>query len=536
MRLKRSCSFNRKSPILSVYTNGLIKSTTRFVFGFLISFSGKAQFYNLPNDYSFSILTEKKLAARDSSIHSSLKPYIHFFSEKYNYAGDTIRQFKYITEDPFIDAVFHKHLINIAPKKQNFEFYIDPLLNFEYGRDVADTAQKNLYTNTRGFIISGKIGQQFYFETMLAENQSMFPNYLSNATNSSKVVAGQGRWKTFKTSGFDYAFSSGFISVQATKNFNIQVGHGKHKIGHGYRSLLLSDNAFNYPYAKFTQQWFKGRLQYSNIYAVFMNLVPALSNPTPGTETLFQKKASAFQYLSANLSKSFQLGFFQGLIWKPADERNQQQLDWHYFNPIIYTNLIDYQLNGENNLLIGCDFKWKILTKLNMYGQVMADDLSNSLQKGNSYGIQIGANYFDAFGIENLFFQAEANHVSNNSYTNPDNAGYGGQSYTHYNQVIGYTPMRGNEIIFLVNYRFKRAFVDIKYNYQTSDGFQTIDAYTNSILSSKIGYVINPKYNLNVFVGLNSRLQNFYNLSLLNKTNYIYLGLRTSIYNFYYDF
>ena len=536
MRLKHCCSFNSMSPIESVRFTNFINFSLFFVYIFLFPCSAKAQFYNLPNEYFFSALTEKNLAAKDSSIHNSLKPYVPFFSEKYNYVGDTVRQFKYIIDDPFIDAVFHTHLINIAPKNQNFEFHIDPLLNFELGRDVADTVQKNLYTNTRGFIISGKIGQQFYFETMLAENQSMFPNYLSNATNSSKVVAGQGRWKTFKTSGFDYAFSSGFISVQATKNFNIQVGHGKHKIGHGYRSLLLSDNAFNYPYAKFTQQWFKGRLQYSNIYAVFMNLVPALSNPTPGTETLFQKKASAFQYLSANLGKSVQVGFFQGLIWKPANERNQQQLEWQYFNPIIFTNLLSYQLNGENNLLIGSDFKWKILNKLNLYAQVMIDDLSNSSQKGNSYGLQAGANYFDAFGIKNLFFQAEANHVSNYSYSNPLNTSYGGQSYTHYNQVIGFTPVRGNELVFLANYRHKRTFVDLKYNYQTSDGLQTGDAYTNSILSSKIGYVVNPKYNLNVFVGLTHRLQNFYNLNLLNKTNYIYLGLRTSIYNFYYDF
>ena len=31
--------------------------------------------------------------------------------------------------------------------------------------------------------------------------------------------------------GFDYAFASGFVSLQGAKNLNIQFGHGKQKIG-----------------------------------------------------------------------------------------------------------------------------------------------------------------------------------------------------------------------------------------------------------------------------------------------------------------
>ena len=241
-------------------------------FSFLISY---AQFYNLPSDYSFSLLTEKVVAAKDSSIHSSIKPYIPFYSEKYKNVADTHPVFKYIDEDPFLDRVFRTHLIEVKSREKKFHIKVDPLLNFEFGRDTEDTLQRRLYTNTRGFIASGSLGKDFYFETMLAENQSVFPNYIETNNRASGIVPGQGRWKTFKSRGFDYAFSSGFFSYQPCKNINIQAGHGKQKIGQGYRSLFLSDNAFNYPFVRITQRYFKGRVQYTNIYASLMNLISA---------------------------------------------------------------------------------------------------------------------------------------------------------------------------------------------------------------------------------------------------------------------
>ena len=60
----------------------------------------------------------------------------------------------------------------------------------------------------------------------------------------------QGAWKDFNETGKDYSSVSAYISYSPWSFLNIQAGHGKHFIGNGYRSLLLSDNAFNYPYLK----------------------------------------------------------------------------------------------------------------------------------------------------------------------------------------------------------------------------------------------------------------------------------------------
>lgn len=493
----------------------------------------KSQFYNLPNDHNFALLTEKVLAEKDSSIHNGLKPYIHFFSKKYEYLSDTQKVFRGSQNKGAQGVIFYKHLLRVEPKNENFILRIDPLLNLETGKDLSDTSNKNLFNNTRGIIASCFIGDKVYFESILAENQSVFTTYISDATNTNSVVPGQGRWKTYKTYGYDYAFSSGFVSIQATKNFNIQIGHGKQKIGNGYRSLLLSDNAFNYPYVRFTQQWFKGKVQYTNIYSVFMNLTSASTVVNPNTERLFQKKAASFQYLSINVNKAINLGFFQGLIWQAGDNRNQQHLSWQYFNPIIYANLFTYGLDNQNNILTGMDLKLKLNHSLNVYGQLMLDDLN-----GNAWGYQGGINYFNAFGLKNLYLQAEYNQVGKESYLNT-NTGGSDQSYTHYNQNLAYTPGHGQEFIFMADYKKRRFFTNIRYNYQSVPLTNTGVSYYSyvNLINARIGYLINPSYNLNLYVGMLYRTQNFSTFSFPStETNYIYLGFKTSIYNLYYDF
>jgi hypothetical protein len=500
----------------------------------LLSSPTFAQFYNLPNDYSFSLLTERKLAEKDSSIHSGTKPYIQFFSQKYNHVADSHRIFKYIKDDPALDLLFFKHFIRIEPKQANFKLRLDPILNFEQGR-ATDNIARRLGTSTRGFIGSGSIGNNVYFESLFAENQSSFPYYLDSNIRATQVVPGQGRWKGFKSDGFDYAFSSGFISIQASKRLNLQVGHGKHKMGYGYRSLLLSDNTFNYPYARITQQWLKGRLQYTNIYAVLMNLVPAAAKQNPNVERLFQKKAASFQYLSFNPAKFLNLGLFQGMIWQAGDDRNRQHLDAYYFNPLLFTNLIPYGLNNKNNILVGADIKIKITNCFDVYGQLMADDLSNTQKTGNCWGFQGGLHYFDAFGIRNLFLQGEFNHTSQGSYSSPLTAA-SNQSYSHYNQNLAFTPGNGSELVLITDYKWKRFFTTLRYNYQDVPQF-TGTSYKLNFLSGRIGYLINPAYNLNVSLGVNYRMQNFYTFNAWNnETAYIYVGVKTSLYNLYYDF
>lgn len=516
----------------------IIKQVLTFLVLVSISVSVKAQFYNLPNEYFFNTFSQRQLARLDSEqIHSSIQPYIPFFNKKYEFVGDTHRVFKYISDDLFLDKVFFDHLIHIKPKSGKYEFKVDPLLNLELGRAFYDTTsiQQRISTNTRGFIASGSIGKDFYFETLFSENQSQFPYYISKYNNQTKIVPGQGRYKAFKTTGYDYAFSSGFISYQPFKKLNIQLGHGKQKIGNGYRSILLSDNAFNYPYLRVTSEWLKGKLQYTNIYAVLMNLTTGGAATPKNTEPLFQKKAVSFQYLSYNINKRINIGLFQGMIWNAADSMNRQHLDWQYFNPIIFSNIAFYGLNNKNNIVIGATANVKISNTISVYGQFMGDDFSNTFAVGNGWGYQVGAKYFDAFKIKNLMIQAEYNDVAEASYNSPFGT-YSNQSYSHYNQNLAYTLGHGKEFVMLGDYKYKRAFINAKLNLQWMT-LNNFSLYNNTLTRVQLGYTINTAYNFNVSLGYNYRYQDFLGFNLSNnKTTFYTLSIKSNLYNTYYDF
>ncbi|MFO0321453.1 MAG: hypothetical protein ACK504_03400 [Bacteroidota bacterium] len=504
---------------------------------FIIFSHTKAQFYNLPNEYFFNTATQKRLSKIDSEqTHLSVQPYIPFFNQNYLFVADSFKIFKYITDDILLDKVFFDHLIHVKSKTKKYEFKIDPLLNIELGRSYSDTTNfVSTSTNTRGFIASGTIGKDFYFETLLAENQSFFPLYISNLSNQTKIVPGQGRYKSFKQTGYDYAFSSGFISYQPSKKLNLQIGHGKQKIGSGYRSLFLSDNAFNYPYIRITSLWLKGKIQYSNIYAVLMNLETGGAKTPPNIEALFQKKAMSVQHISINLTKRLNIGFFQSLIWNAADSMNRQHLEWQYFNPIIFSNLGFYGLNNKNNILIGSELNFKINNHLSAYAQFMADDLSNTKKLGNAIGYQIGLKYFDAFSIKNLFLQLEYNDVSEGSYTNPKGIN-SNQGFSHYNQGLAYTPGYGKEIISLLDYKYKRFFINSKWNWQWLT-LNNQKFYNNSISKFSLGYTINIAYNFNVSLSYNFRKQIFAdNKASNNLTTFYSLSIKSNFYNTYYDF
>jgi hypothetical protein len=519
---------------------------TKYLFSLLSLFlclNLTAQFYNMPSEYFFDKLTQKNLAKKDSSIHESMQPYIPFFNQKYTFIEDTFRLFKFIVDDPAIDAVFNKHVIRIEPSKFDFKIKLDPIIGIETGANTATDSIVRLFTNTRGFIGSGQIGKNVYFESMFAENQSELPNYLNTYASVSQIIPGQGRWKGFKKNGYDFAYSSGFVSIQTTKNTNLQFGSGKHKIGNGYRSLFLSDNAFNYPYVKFTQQWLKGKLQYTNLYASLMNLDSASIHPTANAERLYQKKGASFQYLSYNLSKSIKLGLFQGMVWQPGGNKNQQNLTWEFFNPIIYFNTAYYGQTNKQNIISGTEIKIKATDKINFYSQFIINNLNSKHS-----GFQVGINIFDLFRVSNLNFTVEYNQVNSKTYQSsyqktlsdsislPYNKTMGYNAYTQYNQPLAYTPLYGNEFVALLDYRKNRFFVNLKFNNLTQNA-SINNNQTVQNTNFKIGYVINPAYNLNISLGANYRNNINSNVLISNLyTNYVYISFKSSLFNFYTDF
>lgn len=442
------------------------------------------------------------------------------------------------------------------------KFYLtfDPLFNFEAGRDFADKTGERLYKNTRGFLIRGDIGKNLSFETSFYENQATYVKYIDNYIASTNklfpqtanytydVIPGQGRAKAFKKNGYDYAMASGYVSYSPCKTVNIQVGHGKHFVGDGYRSLLLSDNSFNYPYARITTTY--KNIQYTNLYTSFMNLTEGGVKTPRYTERLFQKKTGNFQMLSVNFLHHIQLGLFQGMIWEAADSTNRQHVNFNTFDPLIGVNSVVYGLHNKNNVLLGATLKLKITNSFSLYGQCMLDD---DIKK--KYGYQVGFKYFDLFTIKNLHVQGEFNTIRPYAYAanNPE------QSYTHYNQALAH-PLGANfyEAIGFINYKVHDFFVEIKMNYAIKGVDSSSINFGGNIFKSDlgvsrmfdtqgqglkttimyqdihIGYLVNPATNFNIVLGVSNRIAKTYKTT--STTQFVYLGIRTSLANFYYDF
>ena len=154
----------------------------------------------------------------------------------------------------------------------NFYLSINPMLDVLGGMERYNGENHLVMLNRRGLQLRGNIDEKVYFYTDIIESQASFPTYLTNWANANSAVPGAGFYKVYDSrftqdpnDGFDYLMSQGYIGINATKFIGIQFGHGRHFIGDGHRSLLLSDFSNNYFYMKLnTRIW---KINYQNIFA-----------------------------------------------------------------------------------------------------------------------------------------------------------------------------------------------------------------------------------------------------------------------------
>lgn len=92
------------------------------------------------------------------------------------------------------------------------------------------------------------------------------------------------------------------------------------------------------------------------------------------------------------------------MIWQAADNENKQDLNFYYFNPVIFSNVVKYSTSSTNNILLGSTIKIKISNSVALYGQYALDDIAGKGSIDNKTGFQIGLKAFDVFKIRNLHF------------------------------------------------------------------------------------------------------------------------------------
>lgn len=459
------------------------------------------------------------------------------------------------------NSIFNTDFIGV--RNDDYYIAINPIVDFQVGKD----GDKSTWVNTRGAEVKGTIGDNFAFYSNLRENQAVFPDYITEYVKENKVVPGQGNARPFKQTGFDYTNASAYIALRPMYWLQSVIGYGKNFIGDGYRSLILSDNAFAYPYIKLTANvW---NIQYSCYYTQMSDKNRILNDKT------YARKYTIIHYIDWAVTKRLNLGLFDAIVCRGQDDNGiRRGFDFQYINPIIFLRTTDYHAGSSpDNALLGVSASYILGKHTTLYTQFVLDEMTVKEFIGfngyyaNKQSYQFGVKSYNCFGIKNLFLQGEFNLVRPYMYSH-----WSGESnYAHLNQPLAH-PWGGNfyEIVARAQYNYKRFYFQYKMNYgQWGDDIITengefqyyghdiyrnyIDHYhidgkplyghymltgeKNTLLMNNFvaSWIVNPSYNLNVFAEITHRNQTIDGSDSYNDF-IISFGIRTTLDNKYYDF
>ena len=480
-----------------------------------------------------------------------------------------------------LNSVFNDDFIRL--KDDDYYVAINPYIDFQLGKDGSRTT----WVNTRGAEIKGTIGKSFAFYSNIKENQAVFPEYVENYCATVGVVPGQGFANRFKKQGRDFTNAAAYISYRPAKWLDATLGYGKNFIGDGYRSMMLSDNAANYPYFKVKANLW--RIQYTCLYAQLEDRHTKLADNT------WARKYAVIHFLDFAITKRWNVGFFDAVM--AAAQTHQQVMvndstyttidmkrgfDFQYINPIIFLRSAEYYAGSSpDNALLGINMSYIIGKHTTIYGQFVLDEMTVKRfiamkgYSGNKQAYQLGVKSYDCFGVKNLFLQLEGNIVRPYMYSHTPQGtenSVGEDNYAHYNEPLAH-PWGGNlwEAVFRAQYNWKRWYVQYKLNYgQYGDdwdvennvwanyGHNVYNDYTTAIqidgydlydghylLTGRkttvmindviVSYLVNPRYNMNVFAEVTQR--SFKAQGLDDQNNFIVsFGIRSSLDRKYYDF
>lgn len=481
--------------------------------------------------------------------HSAFQPYL---SSSLNEYSDTLIPFDhYPLKNFFLSKTF-----NEGPNKRNqFNFQTLPLLDLQVAYDMQP--QKVVSETSGGAYVKLNINNDFSAALTAIGGKLMLPDFLDTTVQTNNVLLpGFGRGYRNSDGSFGYSNISGYLSYSPNEVFNFQAGNGKHFIGEGYRSLLLSDFSNNNPYFGInTNVW---RVQYNVWYSWLKDF-----SSYDGSQASLKNKFGTFHYLSINALKELNISFFENVVWQGTDTNRTRTFDVNYLNPVIFYRPQEYSLGSSDNSMMGINLSGKVFGCLKLYVQAVADEFflqEIRAKRGwwaNKQGWQFGAKYINAFKIKGLTLQAEYNEVRPYTYTH----GSVSQNYSHYGLALAH-PFGANfkEYLGFISYRNQRWGLSVQamtatigkdtlnsnlgqnifVSYTTRPfeyGHKTTQGNKNQLLQSdiRLTYYVIPQMNLRIELGYIQRsLKDDLGYEL--QAPYFYLGIKTSIQQFYRDF
>ncbi|MGZ3883854.1 MAG: hypothetical protein ACXVPD_06615, partial [Bacteroidia bacterium] len=366
----------------------------------------------------------------NTDFHSGFKPYLTSTLKDFH---DSVVPWKhYNIKNYFLSKTF-----NDGPgKRRPCSIQFLPVLDEQAGYDLL--SGKTVNELTGGLHTKIDINNHFTIAGTFLAGQVSYPFFTDSSIRQNYyIIPGMGQ---AYRSGNHYNFTnwSGYASYSPNSVFNFQLGKDKQFIGDGYRSLILSDVASNYPYFRInTNIW---HIQYSVFYTW-------LNDPTNanGIKNNYQNKFSTMHHLSWNATKSFNISFFENVIWQGTDTNRARGYDVNYLNPIVFYRPQEYSVGSPDNAFIGVTMTAKLFKHLKLYGQLALDEFFLKEIKahkgwwGNKQGWQLGTKYINAFNVQGLTLQVEYNEVRPYTYSH----GLVAQNYAHYGQPLAH-PLGAN--------------------------------------------------------------------------------------------
>jgi len=511
----------------------------------IVSTSGIAQSGFLPLNRDYNALFETHPDLTKSGFHSSIRPYRK--SEVMEHVDlDTIL---YAATPKFMRSALGR-----GKWKNGRSLEIYPTFNLGYGQDFV--SEKDYAVAGLGLSGNLELGKKLTLSGAYYTANRGFVDYVDSFIVQNEVVPGSGYARLTKE-GYSFSNFEGYVSYSPSKIFNFQAGQGKNFIGNGYRSLLLSDVANNYPFFKInTSVW---RIKYVNLFTV-MNDVQG----SGGRESAYQRKFASFHYLSWNVNKWLNIGLFESIVWAGQDSSGVRGYDVNYLNPIIFYRPVEFSLGSSDNALIGFNLSAKIGKSVLLYGQVIIDELFLKhirAQDGwwaNKQGFQLGVKAWNLLKVEGLSLLVEYNRVRPFTYSH----GLRIQNYAHFNQPLAH-PLGANFYEGTSFLRYSKGAMSFEGSLMYAvKGFDEVDSNfggniffdssnprtrnlgnfitqgintTIMIGGVRAAYLIYPPTNLKLEVGVSVRSSSS-EVHNNNATTLFTIGLKTDLKNTYHDF
>jgi hypothetical protein len=538
------------NPYKVVQSSSYMKKIfTSLYFLFFVIGIARSQSEYLPYSYQFYQKLNQDVYSTKTRFHTSLKPF---------FAGDSLLKLRYDslmnygTDDKTHGWAYRKllteHLIDV--RSSGSTFYADLLPDFAIGRDLSG----NLSTTSLGLQLGGTAGSKFYYNVSGYITNALVPDYMATYINQVGIAPGQAYARTYTQNGYDWSYITAVASYTPFKFLNISAGHDKTFIGDGYRSLLLSDYSSPYLFFKLTATL--GNVRY-------MAMWTDMNDPAPTSQYgIYRKKFGVFHYLDWNVSNRLSVGFFENITGFFKDDNGQKRpFDFNYINPLIFMKPINNSADDPDKSLLGFTGKYKISNGLTAYGQFIlnefhaADFFSSNGAVDNKYGYQIGFRGTNLFTVKKLNFLVETNNVKPYTYQ----ARSAIENYANNSEPLAH-PWGANfrELVGLLNYSYSRFDFSVeadlgRYGLDMNNlnfgkdifkiytqparifGNYTTQGLTTNMVyfEGKIGYLLNPKYNLRIELG--GLIREEKNNRFDDKTTLITIGLRSSFRQFYND-